>query len=165
LIPFKPHPVITEASRPLKAFEYLACGLPVVSVPIATLQPYGDLFCFASTPQQFAAGVLAAGAVAFDEREVGRRVEAARREDYDARFGELLTMLEATVSAVPATTATPHADHTSPGADRPAVAKSGWTQMLPEPLLRGLDLVPGRVQRWAAAGRSRWLLRRRPRGT
>ena len=43
LIPFVQNEWITRRSFPLKAFEYVACGLPVISVPIDVLKPYSAI--------------------------------------------------------------------------------------------------------------------------
>jgi glycosyltransferase involved in cell wall biosynthesis len=99
LIPFTMHPIFREVSRPLKSFEYLACGLPVVSIPIDSLQPYGALFRFASTPEQWVREILAAEATAYDALEVQRRVEAARQENYDHRYAELSDILGKALAA------------------------------------------------------------------
>ena len=41
-----------------KAYEYVACGLPVVSVPITALAEDPANFDIASTPEEFAASIL-----------------------------------------------------------------------------------------------------------
>jgi glycosyltransferase involved in cell wall biosynthesis len=52
LIPFKINE-LTLSSNPLKMFEYLASGLPVVSVNIPEVARYGNLVKIANTPEQF----------------------------------------------------------------------------------------------------------------
>ena len=58
IIPFIRKPFIVEKSLPLKAFEYVACDLPVVSVPIRALERWPELFAFAETPEQFSREML-----------------------------------------------------------------------------------------------------------
>lgn len=142
IIPFSLHPVITNVSRPLKAFEYLACGLPVVSVPIAGLQHNGDLFRFATTAEQFAEQVVAAGHEAYEVDAVQQRVAAARREDYDQRFAELCRILEGLLSQAP------HPEASFPASASLLQEREGsgaavpWKHRLPEVLLAGVDHMP-----------------------
>lgn len=47
----------TRAMFPMKFFEYLAVGLPVVSTPLPALDEFGDFFLQAATPAQFTAAI------------------------------------------------------------------------------------------------------------
>jgi glycosyltransferase involved in cell wall biosynthesis len=89
LIPFGRSESIRERSFPLKAFEYVACGLPVVSVPIRELRPWPELFHFADTAEVFAVAVRTARTLRCDPAMLARRAEAARAQSYDARFAEV----------------------------------------------------------------------------
>ena len=80
---------LIRRSLPLKAYEYLACGLPVVSVPIDELAARGDLFSIATTAEEFAAAITVAAASRDDPEQIERRLVAARAASYDARFAEL----------------------------------------------------------------------------
>lgn len=73
-------------SLPLKAYEYVACGLPVVTVPIAALGKQPELFQTASTAEEFAAAIVAAQATRRDPAMLRLRDEAAAQVSYDARF-------------------------------------------------------------------------------
>jgi glycosyltransferase involved in cell wall biosynthesis len=95
LIPFKQDPIIRN-SLPLKAFEYVAAGLPVVSVPIDALSAHPDLFRVANTPDEFARGVIAASRSRFDAAALVARRAAARHNSYDARFTEVCEAIAAT---------------------------------------------------------------------
>ena len=53
IIPFRQIPLVRN-SLPLKAYEYVACGLPVVTVPISALEKFPDHFAVAHTAEEFA---------------------------------------------------------------------------------------------------------------
>ncbi len=58
-IPFKLTP-LTRATNPVKFFEYLSAGKPVVSVELPELEPYRELFYPVRTPAEFVSQVEAA---------------------------------------------------------------------------------------------------------
>jgi hypothetical protein len=51
-LPFRRTP-LTEATNPVKAYEIMAAGLPLVSVPLPEIVEFGDLVRLASTPAEF----------------------------------------------------------------------------------------------------------------
>ncbi|MDL2291465.1 glycosyltransferase [Desulfovibrio sp. OttesenSCG-928-F20] len=69
-----PHNSYTAAMFPMKFFEYLAAGLPVVSTALPALQDFGDLCFFADGPQAFAEALRAALA---GERRDAKTIEKA----------------------------------------------------------------------------------------
>ncbi len=95
IIPFIQTPFITEVSLPLKAFEYVASDLPVVSVPIRALEPWPELFTFATGAADFAAAIRRVAPLRDDPAAQARRATVAALQDYDRRFDELLTALNA----------------------------------------------------------------------
>jgi len=90
LIPFVQTPFIQQKSLPLKAFEYAACGLPVVSVPIDSLNRWPEVFLFASTTAEFGKRMEQARTVRQDPIAMARRLEIAAQQDYDKRFAILM---------------------------------------------------------------------------
>lgn len=46
---------MTRAVNPIKMYEYLAAGLPIVSTPLPEAERFGEAICFGQTPGQFAA--------------------------------------------------------------------------------------------------------------
>ena len=83
----------TQAMFPMKFFEYLAAGLPVVATPLPALQSFAHLALTAPRePPAFAAAV--------DEALAGRgpsletRLQAARSHTYAARTREMLALLD-----------------------------------------------------------------------
>lgn len=88
IIPFKQSEII-QVSLPLKAFEYVACGLPVVSVPIWTLENYKGIFEFAQTADEFVKLILQIAPSRYHRAAIQTRLEVASEQDYDVRFYEL----------------------------------------------------------------------------
>jgi glycosyltransferase involved in cell wall biosynthesis len=93
LIPFKDSGLMRR-SLPLKAYEYLACGLPVVTTPIDALAEREELFTTARTAEEFASAVVKLGALRTDPDALRLRREAAHSASYSRRFEELLALLE-----------------------------------------------------------------------
>jgi hypothetical protein len=92
LIPFQQDELIRR-SLPLKAYEYVACGMPVVSVPIDALASRPDLFHFAMTVEEFALALEQVHSTRSDPVAVERRLAAAAAECYDKRFDVLIETL------------------------------------------------------------------------
>jgi glycosyltransferase involved in cell wall biosynthesis len=88
LIPYKQGDLIAK-SLPLKAYEYVACGLPVVTVPIADLAARPDLFAQASTADEFRKAIEAAATTRTDPSLIELRLAAGQAESYDRRFEDL----------------------------------------------------------------------------
>jgi GT2 family glycosyltransferase/SAM-dependent methyltransferase/uncharacterized coiled-coil protein SlyX len=84
LIPFKVTP-ITEATDPVKLYEYLSAGKPVVSVALSELQPYRDHVYLASDREDFVAKLDLAAAES-DPAQAARRQELARQNTWDKRY-------------------------------------------------------------------------------
>ena len=93
LIPFIDYPGLSEQSLPLKAFEYAACGLPVVSTPIRALADFPSVFRFENTAARFATAIVEASARRHDPAQLAVRRRIAQQQDYDRRFDDLLNEL------------------------------------------------------------------------
>ena len=92
LIPFVESEMI-DVLMPLKAFEYAACSLPVVSTPIKALAEHPELFRLARGPAEFSRAIKEARDGRFDEKAIAIRHNIARQYDYDKRFAELQTWM------------------------------------------------------------------------
>lgn len=92
LIPFQQDELIRR-SLPLKAYEYVACGMPVVSVPIDALANRSHLFCFASNVEEFASALEQLQSTRSDPSAVDCRLVAAAAASYDQRFDLLVQAL------------------------------------------------------------------------
>ena len=86
LIPFR-RTALTEATNPVKLYEYLAAGTPIVAVELPELTPFRGLFY----PMASGADLVAAAEAAFGEGQELRRarVEAARGHTWAARVDVL----------------------------------------------------------------------------
>ncbi|MDJ0789018.1 MAG: glycosyltransferase [Myxococcota bacterium] len=93
LIPFLRNPH-TEGSMPLKLFEYLGAGLPVVATELPNLVPHAEpgVLSLAADGGGFEAAVDAA--LAAPEAARARRLEVARTHDWEARMDELCAAVE-----------------------------------------------------------------------
>lgn len=84
---------LTEATNPIKLYEYLSAGLPVVSTRLPEAEQYRDLVYCADTPQQFAAQLGTAVEEDTAARRA-RRVAFARGETWAVRAHALLAACE-----------------------------------------------------------------------
>jgi glycosyltransferase involved in cell wall biosynthesis len=86
VIPFLISPLI-EATDPIKAYEYLAAGLPVVSAALPELQRFREVVSFYSGAADFMAKLE--DAVAAPQEPAQKRRNAARAETWAFRAEEL----------------------------------------------------------------------------
>ncbi|MGE5278783.1 MAG: polysaccharide pyruvyl transferase CsaB, partial [Acidobacteriota bacterium] len=87
ILPFKRLP-LTEATSPVKAFEILASGRPLVSVPIPEVAPMAPLVRPASTAEEFEREIAAA--LAESDPDLAERRRAFGRENtWQRRFEAL----------------------------------------------------------------------------
>jgi len=92
LIPFVQDEWIGN-SFPLKALEYIACGLPVVSVPITALGRFATDIYFARTAADFSMAIKTAAETRFDTTSLLRRKQLAEANSYDMRFVAMVDRL------------------------------------------------------------------------
>lgn len=86
-IPFLITP-LTEATNPVKFYEYLSAGKPVVSVELPELEPYRDYFYPVQNREDFVPQIEAA--LQEDSSEmVHRRIEFARHQTWERRYQAL----------------------------------------------------------------------------
>ena len=91
LIPFA-HNRVTESALPLKTFEYLAAGKPVVSRPLGALvaEPVGEVVTFADTGRQFVSAIERC-LVEDDALSARKRRQCARSYSWEERFPQIST--------------------------------------------------------------------------
>jgi SAM-dependent methyltransferase len=92
IIPFKITPLI-EATHPVKFYEYLSSGKPVVSVKLPELLQYHDLCYLADDNEDFLKKIE----MALEEEglETEKRIEFARSNTWNDRYATLATHAEA----------------------------------------------------------------------
>lgn len=99
IIPYIQEDIITEVSMPLKAFEYLACGLPVVTVPIKALEPYAEFFHSADNASNFCQQIRAVALSRFHKEAIESRLAEAKKHAYDKKFEQVLNELKTIINA------------------------------------------------------------------
>ena len=78
---------ITEATNPVKFYEYLSAGKPVVSPRLTELLPFEDLCYLADDHEGFLAGLETALAEPADDPRRERRKKVAEENDWRERYG------------------------------------------------------------------------------
>jgi glycosyltransferase involved in cell wall biosynthesis len=96
LIPYAANPY-TAAVFPMKVYEYLAAGLPVVSTPLPSLRGVGGI-AFAQTPEGFERAVEAALLADTPERRA-ERVALAEAHSWERRVEEIGRLVREAESA------------------------------------------------------------------
>jgi glycosyltransferase involved in cell wall biosynthesis len=91
LIPYRVNEETRHAS-PLKLYEYLAAGLPVVSADVPAVRPFAGLIEIAGGTEETVAAVARALAADSPAARAGRRA-AVREHSWDARVESLSEML------------------------------------------------------------------------
>ena len=93
LIPYIASPE-TRHVNPLKVYEYLAVGLPVVSTPLPNLAVPPEMARTGDTPSAFIAALEATLAEAGDESAAARRRAYASTQTWEARAEEIARRME-----------------------------------------------------------------------
>ncbi|MCD6520589.1 MAG: glycosyltransferase, partial [Anaerolineae bacterium] len=84
LIPFRDCPLVRNIERPLKFYEYIASGLPVVSVPYGNLVKMAPYALFGQTPEEFAEAID--GALKFSSAQRERLKQEAQKFSWENIF-------------------------------------------------------------------------------
>ncbi len=84
-IPFLRTP-LTEATNPVKLFEYLATGKPIVARRLPELEPYESLLAVYDHPSDFGDAVERALASSDDAEAAQRRRAVAQQNTWEARY-------------------------------------------------------------------------------
>lgn len=90
-IPFKLIP-LTLATNPVKFYEYLSAGKPVVSVDLPELHAYREDCYLARNRGEFLAQLERANAERQEEKLIARRLKLASENSWDARVSTILEM-------------------------------------------------------------------------
>lgn len=82
----------TESMFPMKFFEYLACGIPVVASALPSLRQFSDTVTLADSFEDFVEGVDSA--LASQGASIGERLSLAERHTYESRTVSMLEEIE-----------------------------------------------------------------------
>jgi glycosyltransferase involved in cell wall biosynthesis len=82
---------VAENVDPLKLYDYLASGKPIVSTDIPAARRFADLLRLTRTPEDFTRSIEAA---LRDPGDAGARQRAAAQHSWEARFHRLQTIVE-----------------------------------------------------------------------
>lgn len=90
IIPYKPLEFVKK-SHPLKAYEYLATGIPVISVPIDSLESDCQKGCvyFATTASEYKQQIQTALAETKDQISLSNRRAIVEANNYEKNFSQL----------------------------------------------------------------------------
>ncbi len=90
-----PHKVneFTDSMDPLKLYEYLACGKPVVSTPVSGTESFGEEIYLASDPRAFSESIERAMDEESEERRARRR-KKARERSWTTAIDKLLNEID-----------------------------------------------------------------------
>ena len=91
IIPFKRIPLI-ESVSPLKMYEYLACGLPVVTTKWKELEGLKPPVLFADSQKEFNQQLLKAIGSSGKEEDIAKNTSFARGNSWRERANTLLTL-------------------------------------------------------------------------
>lgn len=83
----------TESMFPMKFFEYLAAGKPVVSVDLPALRDFRNVARIAQSPQDFIRGVEEA--LKGNTAPLEARISAAKEHTYEKRMQKMLRLVDA----------------------------------------------------------------------
>jgi hypothetical protein len=92
-IPFKVTP-LTLATNPVKFYEYMSSGKPLVTVKLPELEPYKDLCYFADTNEEFVSMLQKALDEKDDETLRQKRIEFAKNNSWDQRYQDIQRSIE-----------------------------------------------------------------------
>lgn len=79
---------LTLATNPVKFYEYISSGKPVVSVNLPEMEQYSDVCYLYETDEEFERGIISALAEKNEELRK-RRIEVARQSSWDQRFQDI----------------------------------------------------------------------------
>ncbi len=83
---------LTATVSPLKFYEYLATGKPIVSVPLPEVEPFSGLVEIARGPDEFLQKIEAALASETPERQAAR-LQAAGANSWEQRVAEMMAKI------------------------------------------------------------------------
>lgn len=89
-----PHRIdkLTQSMNPLKMYEYLACGIPIVSTPVAGVEHFQEYIRIAKTAQDFEAHIQEA-LQGDSEQQHRNRIHIAREQSWTVRVQQMIAAI------------------------------------------------------------------------
>ena len=87
----------TNSMFPMKFFEYLAAGLPVVAISIPALLPYQNVLSLCETKEEFVIAIDRALASLMQHEDVTKRQALASENTYKHRTEKMLMLIKNTI--------------------------------------------------------------------
>ncbi len=92
LIPFVLNDLI-KSTNPVKFYEYIASGKPVVTVNLPELEQYSDICYLSEDKKDFSRNIFKA-LHEYNEEIVGKRIETAKENSWDKRVEDLIQCVD-----------------------------------------------------------------------
>lgn len=92
IMPYR-HGKFSENANPLKLREYLACGKPVVSIPMPSVEPFRQHVLTAGSAAEFV-GCIEQALATDSAQAAGARMAAVEHMSWDARVAEVIATVE-----------------------------------------------------------------------
>ena len=91
---------LMRVNLPLKAFEYVANGLPVITTcPIKSLERYGDLFVVCTTIDELKVKINELYKTRYDRDCIDKRIKVAKSVSYDEKFERVISTISDILAA------------------------------------------------------------------
>ena len=81
---------LTKATNPVKFYEYISAGKPVVSTMLPELLPYSEYCYLAESAEEFSSKISAALADVADSKKIESRIKLAQKNSWGHRIDELV---------------------------------------------------------------------------
>ena len=91
IIPFRSSDYKIKSTLPFQVFEYVACGLPVVSTTVDALRCYEDVFLFADSVDSFVKQILLAEILSTDKTFINNATTLAYEHLTDKNFSKVIS--------------------------------------------------------------------------
>jgi len=90
-----PHKInkFTKSMNPLKLYEYLACGKPIVTTPIAGIENFKDLISIASNEEEFNDKIQEA-LQNNNKKMIIKRSESVKKYSWESRFEKMFNFIK-----------------------------------------------------------------------
>ena len=92
---------LTRAVNPLKVYEYLAAGKPVISTPMREVDKFGELVLISQDAESFISAVERALSWSDDSEQIKGRMQVVASYSWERIFDEVMTRMIELQNRVP----------------------------------------------------------------